>query len=228
MSDHELVTEARAVGRFDRIRLHGSAYGELSIAQGGEEAITVEAEPDVLRHIETEVVEGELRIRMGGAWWAQVMEALRTSIDRKVIRYRVTVRELRGLDLAGAARATMGTLNTDRLDLKLGGAGAIHIAALTAQALQVSLSGVGQIQVAGQVMEQEVALSGAGQYHAGRLESHRATVKLSGVGDAHVWATEDLDLNLSGTGSVSYYGAPRVKQKLSGLGRVSSLGEHAA
>lgn len=225
MDHHELTMEQRAVGRFDRIRLHPSAYGEMSITQGEVETLAIEAEPDIVRRIETEVIEGELRVRMRGSWWASVLEALRTSINRKVVRYRVTVRELRGLDLAATVRATTGPIDTDRLSLKLSGAGAIDIAALAARSLRVELSGAGQIQVAGHVMEQEVNLSGAGQYHAGKLESQRATVKLSGVGDARIWVTEDLDLTLSGVGSISYYGAPKMRQKVSGLGSVSSLGE---
>lgn len=228
MSDRGLITEPRAVGRFHRIRLHDSTYGELSITQGDEEALRIEAEPGILRRIETEVVEGELRIRMVGEWWAQILDALRTSMNRKVVRYRVTMREVSGLELAGTVRATTGPLNTDRLSLKLSGAGSMNITALNAQLLQVDLSGAGQIQVVGRVAEQDAHLSGAGQYHACKLESRRATVKLSGVGDADVWATETLDLNLSGAGSVGYYGAPQIRQKISGLARVSSLGERTA
>ena len=225
MSSQELATEQRAVGRFDRIRLHQSTYGELLITQGASEALSIEAEPDVLRRVETEVVEGELRIRMRGPWWEKAIDALTTSINRKVVHYRVTVRELRGLDLSAAVRAKADTIETDRLALNLSGAGAIQIGSLTAQSLRVGLSGAGQVQVSGHVVEQDANLSGAGQYHAGKLESHRATIRLSGVGDARVWVTEELDLTLSGAGSVSYYGTPKVNQSVSGLGKVSNLGD---
>ncbi len=225
MSSGEVITEQRPVGRFDRIRLHPSAYGDLSITQAEEESLSIETEPSTMRRIETEVVEGELRIRMGGTWWERAMEALSSSINRRMVRYRVTVRELRRMEIAAAARATMPTLETDHLVLKLSGAGVIEIESLAARSLRVDLSGAGQVKLAGQVAEQEANLSGAGQYHGGKLESRRAKVNLSGVGDARVWATEELDMTLSGAGSISYYGSPRVRQKVSGLGRVEGLGD---
>lgn len=224
MSSRELITEQRAVGWFDRIRVQHSTYGELLITQGDEEALSIEAEPEVMQRIETQVVEGELRIRMRGAWWEKAVEALGRTANRRVVRYRVTVRELRSVSLAATVRATAGTIESDRLALDLSGTGVIEISSLAAQSLRVNLSGAGQVKVAGHVVEQEATLSGAGQYHGGRLESHRAVVKLSGVGDARIWVTEELDLVLSGVGSVSYYGTPKVRQDVSGLGHVSSLG----
>jgi hypothetical protein len=222
MSADNLVTEFREVSDFDRVFLRD--YGELVITQGEQESLTIEAHPDVIPKIKTEVREGKLVIKIGGTWMDKLGHALSTSLTRQWIKYNLTVKKLTGLEIAGAVRVNASDIQTDRLALKLSGAGHVKIKALSAEVLEVDSPGAGAINISGKVREQRIAMSGAGSYKAPKLESQHASVDIRGAGQATVWAAEDLDVTISGLGSVEYYGTPTLKKSVSGLGTVTSLG----
>jgi len=222
MSTDNLVTESREVSNFDRVFLRD--YGELVITQDEEESLTIEAHPDILPKIKTEVKDGRLVIKISGSWLDKLGDALSTSFTRQVIKYNLTVKKLIGLEITGAVSAKASNLETDRLALKLSGAGQVNIEALSAEVLEVDMPGACAINVSGKVGEQRIVLSGAGSYKAPKLESKRASVDLRGAGKATVWAVEDLDVAIRGIGSVEYYGTPTVKKSVAGIGTVTSLG----
>lgn len=222
MSTGNLVAESREVSNFDRVALRD--YGELVITQGEEESLTIEAHPDILPKIKTEVRDGKLTIKIGGSWLDKLGDALATGLTRQWIKYNLTVKKLTGLEISGAVRVNASDIETDRLALKLTGAGQVNIEALSAEVLEIDLPGACAIKVSGKVEEQRIALSGAGSYSAPKLESSRASVDLRGAGQATVWAVEDLDVTIRGLGSVEYYGTPTVKKSISGIGTVTSLG----
>ncbi len=222
MSTGNRVTESREISNFDRVALRD--YGELVITQGGQESLTIEAHPDILPKIKTEVRAGKLVIKISGTWLDKLGDALSTGLIRLRIKYNLTVKKLTGLEIAGAASVKASDIETDRLALKLSGAGQVNIKALSAEVLEVDLPGACAINVSGKVGEQRIAMSGAGSYRAPKLESKRASVDLRGAGQATVWAVEDLDVVIRGLGSVEYYGTPTLKKSISGIGTITSLG----
>lgn len=224
MNTGNLVTESREVSNFNQVRVEEKHYGELAVMQGEQESLTIEADPDILTRIKTEVRDGKLIIGIGGSWLDQISDALTTSLTRKRIKYNLTVKELTGLEIFGAARVNASNIETDRLALRLSGAGHVSIESLTAEFLEVDLPGMGKMDLTGQVAEQRITISGAGDYSAPKLESKKTRVDLRGAGKATVWAVEDLDVAIHGLGSVEYYGTPTVTKHVSGLGSVTSLG----
>jgi hypothetical protein len=222
MSTGNLTTESREVSNFDRVFLRD--YGELVITQGEEESLTIEAHPDILHEIQTEVRDSQLVIKIGRTWLDKLGHALSTSLTRHTIKYNLTVKRLTGLEIAGAARVSASDVQTDQLVLRLGGAGQVNIKALSAEVLEVALPGAGAIHISGKVAEQRIAITGAGSYKAPKLKSRRASVDLRGAGQATVWAVEDLDVAIRGLGSVEYYGSPTLKKSVSGIGSITSLG----
>ena len=222
MSTGNLVAESREVSNFDQVGLRG--YGELVITQGEEESLTIEAHPDILPKIKTEVRDGKLIIKISGSWLDKLGHAISTSLTRQWIKYNLTVKKLTGLEIAGAVSVKASNIETDRLALRLSGAGQVNIESLSAEVLEIDLPGACAIKVSGKVGEQRIAMSGAGSYSAPKLESRRASVDLRGAGQATVWAVEELDVAIRGLGSVEYYGTPTVKKSISGIGTVTSLG----
>jgi hypothetical protein len=222
MSTDNRATESREVSNFDRVALRD--YGEVIITQGEQESLTVEAHPDILPKIQTEVRDGQLVIKIGGTWLDKLGHALSTSLTRHAIKYDLTVKKLTGLEIAGAVSVKASSIDTDRLALRLSGAGQVNIATLSAEVLEVDMPGAGAIKVSGKVGEQRIAIGGAGSYKASKLESARASVNLTGAGQATVWAIENLDVAIRGIGSVEYYGSPTVKKSVSGIGSITSLG----
>ncbi len=211
------ITETREVSNFDRLSF--SAFGGLTITQGEQESLTIEAPRDIMARIETEVSGGTLYIRFDEEGF------LPLPLPPRIV-YNLTMREIGAIDHSGAGSIYAPTIETVRLELVLSGAGSVTIDSLSAQKLEARLSGAGGIELAGQVTEQDVTITGGGAYSAGDLESRRAAVTGSGVGRTTVWATDSLDVKISGVGSVEYYGSPRVTQTVSGVGSVRSLGPH--
>lgn len=214
MNAKDTVTESREVEAFDRITLRG--YGRLTVTQGEEVGLTVEAHEAIMPHIVTEVEDGELVIRMEKEWWEDLLKVL--SSPRVV--YRATVRELTALQMAGAGRVKASDIEVEHLTLRLPGAGDMQITNLTAEELDVELPGTGNLRVTGRVTEQRATLGGVGNYDARELESQRARVELNGVGNATVGVSETLDARVSGVGRIAYDGDPEVTSKVTGLGSI--------
>ncbi len=185
----DVTSESRDVSGFDEVEMIGT--GNLSIHQADSEALTVEAEEDVLPKIRTEVVDNRLLIGP---------EPGATLNTTGPINYMLTVEDLNALKLSGAGSIDAQDISTDNLT--------------------VTISGAGAVNAAGEAESQDVYISGVGSYQAGELESRVAKVNIVGAGSAIVNVSDEFDATVSGTGSVQYTG-DTVNQNVSGDGRVS-------
>lgn len=211
-----VVTESRDVSGFSAVAL--GSQGVLTITVGPEEALTVTADDNLLEHIETKVVDGQLTIgRTREAWRLD----LRPSTP---IRYDLTVVELGAIAVSGAATVHAEALTGEGLDIAISGSADINIDRLETQRLSVAVSGCGDVTVAGEAEAVAVAISGSGAYRGGELMSRTATCGVSGSGDVTMWAEGELEISVSGSGTVSYYGEPSVRKDISGSGSVRALG----
>ena len=210
----KVVTETRDVSDFERISLSGS--GELTIIQGNEESLTVEAEDNVMSTIKTEVKGDTLYISQSSAWW-------RPLVPTKPVKFDLTMKEITGINISGSGTVDAASIEADVFNLDVSGSAEINIDSLTAETLEVDLSGSGEFNLSGQVPTQKVDISGSGKYRAGELESEAVTLEVSGSGNATVWATETLDVEISGSGKVEYYGNPHVSRDISGSGSITAL-----
>ncbi len=204
-------SESRSVSAFDEVELTG--IGALTITQGQQESLTVEAEDNLLPTIRSEVRGRRLVIELDGGRTVHVRPT-------KPIKYTVTVRDLTAVKLSGAGSIAIPSLTTTTLDVRMSGAGDVALDGLTAGELALSLSGLGDATVSGTVTRQEVTMSGLGSYGAEHLESQEARVTTSGAGDATVRVSSTLNVKASGAGTVEYIGDPSVSQDISGAGRV--------
>jgi hypothetical protein len=203
--------EVRDVRDFSEVSLEG--VGTLVIEQGETESLTIEAEPRVLRRIATEVRNGRLTIRPD-----------RSFETREPITYFLGVRELTGLELAGAGRIEVAQLSSDQLRFNGSGAGAVVIENLTANTLDVTASGNVKAELAGTVDTQTVAVSDAASYAAADLMSRLASVTASGASQVIVNVTESLDARVSGAARVEYVGDPAVTEDVSAAGSIRNVG----
>jgi hypothetical protein len=208
LANADLARETRAVAGFDRILLR--SVGDLVIDEGATESFTAEAERKVLANLRTRVDGGTL-----------VIELVGSVSTRLPIRYRVTVKQLRGFASEGSNETTINRLKTAQLDLRLSGSGTINAGALTARSVTVKSEGSGDIKLAGSADELRVAMDGAGEFDGAKLATARASVAIAGASSVRVRASESLDVDLSGSGEVTYYGSPRVRQSITGAGSVT-------
>jgi Putative auto-transporter adhesin, head GIN domain len=186
-----VVSESRTVSGFTKIDLSGA--GDVIIEQNGNEALTIEAEANLMPKLTSEVVDGTLRLG----------EKSNLTIHlTKPVTYRVSMKDLTGLMISGS--------------------GTVTAAKITSPRLAVDINGSGKVTVGGTVDNQDLMISGSGAYQAKDLQTKITTVKISGSGDASVSVSDSLDIQMSGSGKLTYYGnPPQVTQQISGSGRVS-------
>ena len=206
-----IESEPRAVSSFSRVSVSGS--GQLTVLQGIEEGLEIEADDNLLPFIRSEVINGQLRLGPQNV-------SLRPS---GTIRYTLKLKNLNELHLSGSIRAEVDTLQTERLLVAISGSGRIQIGRLNARDFSARMSGSGDTSAAGQVETQDIHISGSGNHQASQLQCARAKVNISGSGHASLWVSELLTANISGSGLVEYHGAAAVDAHVSGSGRVRHL-----
>lgn len=215
-------TEIRELGEFNSISMRG--IGKLSIKQGKNQEVTLEGDEIAISRITTNVMDGKLVIDIGRDWVEKLSAGFDFLTDHDIC-IAIVVKDLKSLEVAGAADIEVDPLKTDDFELKLIGASNIKVEGLKANSLKAELPGAGKIRVDGEVNDLSVVLAGAGNFSGHQLKSKNTKVVLSGVGSAQIWVTDELDVTIAGVGSVEYYGSPAIKQSLTMLGKITSLGE---
>jgi hypothetical protein len=211
-----VVSQNREVEDFNSIEIDFPA--ELTVQQGNDTALTVEAENNLLPQLATRVSGSTLHIENSQPDWAKRVNPTRP------VKIHITVQDLQKVDFPSAGTMKVENFTADRLDISISGAGTINLSNLTAHALTTNLSGAGNITASGSVDSLNMDISGFGGFQGGDLASQTANVTISGAGSATVWAKNSLSVEISGTGSVNYYGSPNVHQQISGLGSVNKSG----
>lgn len=218
----EKISEKRELGEINRVSMRG--IGKLFVSQGKEQSVTIEGDKLAVSRITTNVVDGKLTIDVGRDWVEKISAGF-DFLSENDIRITLIVKELKELEVTGAADIEVTGVNTKELDLKLIGASNVKVLELKADTIKTEIPGAGKVLVEGKVKDQSVTLAGAGNFAGHRLESDTAKVVLSGVGSAQLWVKKELEVTIAGVGSVEYYGTPTVKQSLTMLGKVTCLGE---
>ncbi len=209
-----VITETRTATGFHSVDLRSS--GNVIITQGDTEGLVVEAEDNLLPLIETQVTkEGILRIGF------KAHEEIHVT---KPLVFKVAVKTLDAVVLAGSGSMESKALKADRFTVQLLGSGDIRLDDLKTDALTVVIDGSGNVKLAGKAKSQAVSVNGSGDYEAAALKTTAATVNVAGSGDCEVAASETLGVDISGSGDVSYYGTPAVTKHVSGSGGVDSMG----
>lgn len=209
-----VVTETREVSGFNEVSLKGT--GTLIIEQGDQEALTIEAEDNILPLIQTEVDDQQLKISYTRN------RTMRTTMP---VYFYLKVKDITKVSLSGSSSMEAQELRADHLETTIDGAGRVTIDHFEGETFRSKIDGTGEIFIAGTVTEHSMSLAGSGGYHAGDLVSQAAQISITGNGEATVRAAQTLRVEIGGSGEVFYYGDPSVEQKISGAGKVTRLTE---
>lgn len=202
-----VVTENRDVSSFDAIKV-GGAFNVI-LTQGNSEALTIEADENLLPLIETRVKGGTLVI--------STKENIR---DAKELNIYITFNKIRKLNFSGACDVkSKGVLSFSTLDFDASGASEIKLE-LNADKMTCDYSGASEIEFSGTAGVCEIQISGAAELKAYDLECEEMELDLSGAADAKVNVTKSLRVEASGAASVRYKGNPSIDQRVSGAGSV--------
>jgi hypothetical protein len=182
-------TETRAVSGFTQVTLN--LVGKLYIERGTSESLSISSDDNILPLIRSEVRNGVLTIDLDRA--TNLMQV-------NDLTYRISVKNLDGLSVNGAAEAFVSGLDSESLD--------------------VIINGAAKVTASGKAQRQTVTINGAGDYNAPNLESRTADVKHAGIGKAIIHVSDKLNVRIDGAGVVEYIGNPTVTKTINGIGSV--------
>jgi hypothetical protein len=210
----QLATQARIISGVTAVRLMTS--GDLTIEQGTQESLTIQADVNIVSLLTSNVSGGTLELSI------QSLSGFSTTLP---ITYTLVVKDINALTLMGSGDITDDVLNGDTVMITSMGSGDLKVAQLTAKTLDVVIEGSGDLNVSGGTAnDADVQVNGSGNFTAGNLKLTNANFHVLGSGSSETWVTGSLNINILGSGDVRYYGKPTLQQSILGSGDVTPLG----
>ncbi len=206
-----VINQTRNVSGFNQIVMNDT--GTLVITQGNNEALTVEAEDNVIPQIKTSVSDNQLNINLDRG----------IVTPTKPVTYYLTVKDLSSVTINGAGQIQSSNLNTSSLTIRINGAGQGNLTNLTVNTLTITMDGAGRMNAMGKTTNQTINISGAGQYGANNLDSKITIIYINGAGQATVRVSDILNAMINGAGQINYIGNPQITQKINGAGTIKQI-----
>lgn len=211
----DVVEETRAVSGVSGVEL--ATLGTLHIEVGDTESLRIEAEDNLMEHLETEVSSGRLRIG------TQDDVNLRAT---RPVNYYLTVTGLDTIVITSSGDIQALDLEAERFSITINSSGNLEMGMLNADTLEVDIGSSGNLDIAGgEVKTQNVTISSSGNYTAQDLASDKAEVRINSSGSATIWVHDHLKAILSSSGDLRYRGDPAVDATTNSSGDVIQISE---
>lgn len=207
----KVINQTKDVKGVNQVSLSG--VGTVVLQQGNQETLTIEAEDNIVPHIQSKVDGNKLSISYD----------TNTPTPTKDVRYILTVKDMNSITISGAGKIQSTSFKTKTMTIAMDGAGNGNMAGLDLEKLIVNISGAGKIIMAGKTTEQTVTIAGAGNYQAKDLESKTATITINGAGNGAVKVSDVLNAFVDGAGEIQYLGNPQVNKQISGAGNIKQI-----
>ena len=187
-------SETRQTAPFHAVSFEGS-WG-VDVTVGKENSVVIEGKKDLIDKVKTEVVDGELRIKLDRG-----LMSFFSDRDLDGLTVHVTLPELTAFALHGSGTADIGGLNGGITDF--------------------ALNGSGDLKAAGRLDTVALVVNGSGSADLSKLSSAKASATVNGSGDATVNPHESLAAVVNGSGEVTYVDSgARVTSVVHGSGMV--------
>ncbi len=189
----------------------GSAF-EVEISRADTYSVAVIVNENLVERLDVGVSGDTLRIY------------LKPGIARNaVLKAKVTMPALSGLDLSGASRTTVTGFDSNlALNSEVSGASTLR-GDLTCGNAQFNVSGASKVALRGSAYDLKVKASGASTVDLSNFTSRNTVVNASGASHVSVAASGSLAVEASGASTVRYAGEPtNLKANTSGA---SSVGQ---
>jgi hypothetical protein len=217
-----IKSETRQVSGFDRLSV--KYYGDVVLEQGDTEGLVIEADEELLPRIQSDVRDGRLTLGFDVQWWEWLTEWMKlSSLGDKQIRYKVNMRQIKGISLSGAVSLQAANIKSEDCSISISGSAKVKIDQFEGLVLANTISGSGTLDLAGLTQRHTLHVSGSGTIRAADLVTQEADIHISGSAKALVKVAQTLNVHISGAGDVQYLGQPQVHQHISGVGRVRQV-----
>jgi hypothetical protein len=203
-----VVERMISVTSFTGIALQGSM--EVRLTQGPSQEVRVQAQPELIDLLETEVKDGMWSIRTTQCYKSNepfIIHVTLPQIDWIAIHGSGDVKSTSPMKVSSVALAIQGSG-----DLQL---------TLDAELINADVQGSGNMKLGGRCDRLEATIQGSGDIHGGELMSASAITTIQGSGDITLEMTGPLQAFIQGSGSVLHKGEPTsIDSKVSGSGQV--------
>jgi len=211
----QIVKESRSVPQFSGINLCISA--DVTISQGENQQVEIEADQQVTGMIETQVKNNTLTIKAKNSIFQNPGSA----------NIKITIPVIESLFVTGSGDITGATpIHTDKIEIFISGSGSVTLQALNANDVRTTITGSGDIQLEGSSPvngKLEGTITGSGDLDTEKLPFENADITITGSGTAKVMALSELQTRITGSGSVYYKGNPRINASSTGSGKTKTM-----
>jgi hypothetical protein len=211
----QMVKESRSLPEFKRINLCMSA--DVTISQGENQQVEIEADQQVIELIETSLKDNTLTIKTKNSIFQ----------NRGSAKIHITIPVIESLSVTGSGDITGTTpIHADEIEIFISGSGSVTLQELAANDVSTTITGSGNILLVGTSPvngKLEGTITGSGDLDTEKLPVENADITITGSGTANVTALRELETNITGSGSVYYKGNPRINSSSTGSGRTKAM-----
>lgn len=210
----EVISKTFNTSDYDKISGNNSL--DITLVQGIEGTITVQAESNIMEHIEIEVNGSKLEIGIEDGYNINT---------RKGIKVTIPVEKISSLSMAGSGdiRSNM-TLKSRDMQISVAGSGDIEVA-VESEKLDVSIAGSGDVKISGRTEYMDASVAGSGGIKGFNLKANHVDASIAGSGDVSVYCTGGkLKASIVGSGDLRYKGTTsEVKKSIMGSGDITKM-----
>lgn len=173
---------------FDEVSLSGPI--DLTVVQGDEQSLVVQAESQLMEVLEYDVRGSELMVG-----FKDKVKCLKST---KGVRVIATVPDLQWISIDG--------------DSEIDNEGSLQLADLT-----IECHGEGEVELVGTVDRQFFVVDGKMEVENFGMISRETRIEVNGKAEFEVNCTDELYIDVNGKADVAYKGNPRIYQDVNGL-----------
>lgn len=207
----DITTETRKTGSFNGISVSGDF--DVEIKTGDREEVTIEADDNLIHNIETEVVQGTLRIRSKDH-----------NLRNAHFKAFITAKKIDNISASASANIEVKDiiLSNNSVQLKASSAGEIT-ARVNAPEVNTEGSSGSTVTLSGKTRNFKGTTSSGSEINAMDLLSENSIVSSSSGAKIKVHSSISLDATASSGASITYRGGGNVKESVSSGGKVEKL-----
>lgn len=205
--------ETRSISSFSKIELN--SVMNVFLKQSGTESITIEADNNLFKYIETYVKDNTLYIETKENYNIQKSKKLNVYVSFK--------------DLNNLTNNSVGNVksenqfNLSSFNIENNSVGNLNLD-LTCKNLNAEINSVGNVTLSGKADNANIENNSVGNLDAFDMITVNLSIENNSIGNSEVHATGEISIESNGVGNVLYKGDPKVKSlEKSGIGNVKKM-----
>jgi outer membrane lipopolysaccharide assembly protein LptE/RlpB len=205
-----IISETRTVSTFSSVKVSTSI--DVEVQQGTTKEVRVEADDNIIKLIETNVVDGELRINLKSNY----------GTNNATMKVYVTSPVYSAFTSSSSSEIIgKGTIaNTNKISLSANSSSNIELT-LDAPTIELEASSSADITVSGKAKNVKAEASSSATIKATTLYAEMVNAEVSSSADVYVFASVYLTATANSSGDITYTGgATNVMKKESSSGSV--------